>query len=325
MPAVVTPIIDTAIGLVVVYIAFSLLTSWLGELINSFTHTRASMLTAAIEQLLSGSPGAPPSAAATAFFANPIFTALKQSAARNPQYLSAQQFSSIVIGTLTPQAGAAAAGPQLIAQLQATANGLGIGPQVSALAAKANGDYKTFVGAMEDWYDDHMDRVSGWYKTHAQKVLFVVAFILALLWNVDTIRVVRAVSCNAAIRASATQLQPGTATTPNQAVIQSVIDTIPLGWSFGGGGYETAVACDGIANAAPAGPLAGALHAPSADGSGTASWIVWKIVGLIVTGIALSLGAPFWFDVLSQLTRVRNAGKKPDSSDPSTAGAPNAT
>jgi hypothetical protein len=37
-----------------------------------------------------------------------------------------------------------------------------------------------------------------------------------------------------------------------------------------------------------------------------------KLSGLLLTAIALSLGAPFWFDTLSRLTRVRNTGKKPD-------------
>jgi hypothetical protein len=30
------------------------------------------------------------------------------------------------------------------------------------------------------------------------------------------------------------------------------------------------------------------------------------------TGLALSLGAPFWFDTLQKFMNVRGAGKKPD-------------
>jgi hypothetical protein len=40
------------------------------------------------------------------------------------------------------------------------------------------------------------------------------------------------------------------------------------------------------------------------------SWLL-KIVGLFVTGLALSLGAPFWFDTLSQFMNIRATGVKP--------------
>ncbi|WSH19065.1 hypothetical protein U8Q07_14975 [Rhizobium ruizarguesonis] len=36
-----------------------------------------------------------------------------------------------------------------------------------------------------------------------------------------------------------------------------------------------------------------------------------KIVGWLFTAVALSLGAPFWFDTLSKIMNVRGAGEKP--------------
>ncbi|OWV85567.1 hypothetical protein ATY78_25400 [Rhizobium sp. R635] len=37
-----------------------------------------------------------------------------------------------------------------------------------------------------------------------------------------------------------------------------------------------------------------------------------KIIGWLFTAVALSLGAPFWFDTLSKFMNVRGAGKKPE-------------
>jgi hypothetical protein len=310
-----------------VYIAFSLLTSWMGEQFNTFLQTRSKMLVAAITQLLTGKPNGT-STAVTQFFADPIFTALMKGGQQNPQYLSAQQFSSIIMGFLNTPAPAAnvqeaQAAPDLatagsppsnvFARIQANATAIGLGTQIGALIAKANGDYTTFVGAVEDWYDDHMDRVSGWYKVNSQRILLLFGFILAIMWNIDSVRIVRALSCNASIRASAVQLapQPGGASATNQAVVQSVLDTIPLGWTFTRLPPEQPLSCDVLSGKSPA--LANDLWTP-------VSWVVLKLIGLLATGIALSLGAPFWFDTLSQLTRVRQAGKKPDSSSASTAG-----
>ena len=43
------------------------------------------------------------------------------------------------------------------------------------------------------------------------------------------------------------------------------------------------------------------------------SWFVLdKIFGLFATGLALSLGAPFWFDTLSKFANIRAAGVKPE-------------
>ncbi len=41
--------------------------------------------------------------------------------------------------------------------------------------------------------------------------------------------------------------------------------------------------------------------------------IFWpKLIGLLVTAFALSLGAPFWFDMLNKVVNIRNAGRAPD-------------
>jgi hypothetical protein len=37
-----------------------------------------------------------------------------------------------------------------------------------------------------------------------------------------------------------------------------------------------------------------------------------KFFGLLLSVLAISLGAPFWFDVLSKLASLRAAGQTPD-------------
>jgi hypothetical protein len=38
-----------------------------------------------------------------------------------------------------------------------------------------------------------------------------------------------------------------------------------------------------------------------------------KVFGLLLSALAVSLGAPFWFDTLSKFMNVRGAGKVPDA------------
>ena len=320
MPSFFTPIIDTAVGIVVVYIAFSLLASWLGEQVSSVMQTRSKMLVGGITQLLTGAAGTSAAnkssagvtnPAAVAFFNHPIFQSLKQDAAKDPQYLSAQQFSSIVLGLMNPGGAPQAAVPFDFTPIVATAKTFGVDKQIQALASKANGDYRAFVKAIEDWYDDHMDRVSGWYVKHTQMILIAIGLVIAVLWNVDTLRVARALSCNAALRTSVAVLDTGTKEHPSPSIITSVTDAVPLGWDFShtdDTSIEKALVCDTVAQAS--------AHPKNGPRNGT-EWFWWsllKLMGLVITAVAISQGASFWFDALSKLTRVRNAGKKPDTS-----------
>jgi hypothetical protein len=43
--------------------------------------------------------------------------------------------------------------------------------------------------------------------------------------------------------------------------------------------------------------------------------VLSKLLGLTITGVAISFGAPFWFDTLSKLARLRNGGAPPPASD----------
>jgi hypothetical protein len=45
-------------------------------------------------------------------------------------------------------------------------------------------------------------------------------------------------------------------------------------------------------------------------------WLL-KIIGLTITTLAVSLGAPFWFDVLKNLANMRSTGPAPQPPEPS--------
>ena len=51
---------------------------------------------------------------------------------------------------------------------------------------------------------------------------------------------------------------------------------------------------------------------------GAGDWlatIALKALGLVLTAAALTLGAPFWFDMLSKVARIRSTGAPPPASD----------
>ena len=40
-------------------------------------------------------------------------------------------------------------------------------------------------------------------------------------------------------------------------------------------------------------------------------WVFYKLFGLLISVLAVSLGAPFWFDTLSKFVNLRSAGTPP--------------
>lgn len=40
-------------------------------------------------------------------------------------------------------------------------------------------------------------------------------------------------------------------------------------------------------------------------------WLVFKLMGFVMTALAVSLGAAFWFDLLGRLVNLRATGARP--------------
>ena len=185
---------------------------------------------------------------------------------------------------------------------------------------------------LETWFNDAMDRLSGAYKRRAQLIALIIGFIVALILNVDTIRVAtslwREPTLRQAIVAEAqnyTQTdtsQASTATSPldNIPALETQLQAlnIPFGWtidSFDTAGRKCSllpIRKDQV------------WGMPSRDDQGLPvcekikdlpvdlhSWFI-KILGLLITGLAAAQGAPFWFDILKKLVNVRGTGTKPD-------------
>src|SRR5262249_39466993 len=56
--------------------------------------------------------------------------------------------------------------------------------------------------AIENWYNDAMDRVAGWYKRKCQAILLCLAVLVACISNTDSILVARTLWSNPELRAS---------------------------------------------------------------------------------------------------------------------------
>ncbi len=70
------------------------------------------------------------------------------------------------------------------------------------LLEESQGNIESFKENVEIWFNNSMSRVSGWYKRRTQLVHIILAVVLTLVTNVDTVLVVNALSKNPALRES---------------------------------------------------------------------------------------------------------------------------
>ena len=318
------PALEVVIGLAFVYFVLALICSAVAETISSLQGKRPKMLAEGIENLLSGSNTITKEGRdlAKLFWNHPLVQALirprsgrpsrarpkrrrganvSQVAGKGPAYIPARTFVSALIDLGARNTSAAkqvAADTEKLATVLAKVNvpdainGIPSAPLRQALLAiytEADGDLNAFRRGAEKWYDDAMDRVSGWYKRHIQVVIWIIAILVALLLNVDTVQIATTLWKDPTTRAAVVARADKAVTQGQNSIkVSQTVSTIglPLGWKL-------------------------KLGADQQDIPNQARLILSKLIGLLLTAAALSLGAPFWFDLLSKFVRVRGTGPPP--------------
>jgi hypothetical protein len=348
--------LDVALGLIFVYLVLSLICSAVSETISSVLAWRSDTLREGIENLL-GDDDEQAKAAREKMFNHPVVAGLIRrkggwlsrrktlkkipliknlpaiNDVRYPSYLPARAFA---IALLYPDAPATAEAGELEAKqgtpaAEARARALALEARTRVAAAiagidnqqtrqaltilwnNAGKDVKKFENGLERWFDDGMSRVSGWYRRRVQVVIWVLALVVTLAVHADSIQIAQALWKDDATRAAVVARTEQLAQQQEQREQQQV-PTDP-------GAYLEEVDKLGI-------PL-GWGSFPDSDGA--LDWlkiVLLNILGLGMTAVALTLGAPFWFDLLKKVANIRSAGKPPAEkpvAKPGEAGEPAAS
>ena len=195
---------------------------------------------------------------------------------------------------------------------------------------------------IEAWYNSSMDRVAGWYKRRAQVIILMLGLAVAVALNADSIAILRSLSLDPSLRntvvAAAQQylnnnLPPtssapsGTSPLPQSPAAQSASTS-----SDPSSSSSPKTACDKDQNSPECRleknveavrklglPIGWNLNDPDTypgdirDRRNLVSWVI-KLLGWFLTALAISLGAPFWFDLLNKFMVVRSTVKPREKS-----------
>lgn len=227
--------LNVAIGLVMVYLLYSLLITLLGESTAAILGLRARILRIAIERMLNDSVYVKPAysrwfiirffqwlwrglagfffrytlrqrksfsrSLAGRFYQYPSIKYLAKFEAEQkgffgntkPSYITPENFAKTIVNMLA----AKGSGNSLEEQVSFSVrnNTLHVEEQtlqqLTDMLNIAGTDLNAFRDSLMKWFNETMDRTSGWYKRKLQQVLFILGFILALSFNIDTISISR--------------------------------------------------------------------------------------------------------------------------------------
>lgn len=150
------------------------------------------------------------------------------------------------------------------------------------------GDPERLRAAVEAWFDETMQRVSGWYKRRAQLLLLVIGFVVAAGLNVDSIWIAQQLWTQPPLRTAVADqavatVQQHKELSPSES--GAALGNLPIGWPGRIVVTEDAVRKGGA--------------------------LALMFLGWLITGFGSAFGAPFWFDLIGKLVPLRSAGAKP--------------
>jgi hypothetical protein len=323
-------ILEVAIGIVFIYLLLSLMCTAIREGIEGLLKTRAAFLEYGVRELLHDLGGKD---LAKDFYQHPLIYSLfpgdysppgSSSApgtlARGkalPSYIPAGNFAAALMDLVAR--GPSTTAPDVanvsksvsLADVRANISKLDNLPvQRAVLTAldTASGDLEKAKKNLEHWYDSAMDRVSGRYKRSTQLVVFLIGLGIAVGFNVNTISLADYLYRNETQRgALVAQAQVASGSeeflkSNYQDVRDQIINMrLPVGWD------QTD---PDSAQTVGAGQPRPALKGFSAF------WHDYLVppIGWLLTAFAITLGAPFWFDILNKIMVIRSTVKPHEKS-----------
>ena len=336
----VSAVVDTVIGLSFAFFVLSLAASAIAEWVATVLQKRSKYLLRGLRAMLEGTaedpdrgttrfwsavqaertitkdalrvldgtrPSAADGTALARLLRHPLIAAQAQrraggSVTRPPSYLAASTVAAAVLDEFVGD------DPSAMLEGRVAANALPepLSTTLTALARQADGSVTAFASAVEAWYDAQMARVSGYYKRWIKRWILVIAAVLVLVMHIDAISMAGTLWRDPKVRQAVVALASPSSCDAQKNDQQAYIACL----NTEAAGLRSA----GLSVGPPAGCAfadLGACLLPQRPAPYTPQDVVPVIAGLLLSVLAASLGAPFWFQVLTRLASLRNTGDKP--------------
>ncbi len=273
------PIFDVTFGLVFIYLILSLVCSAVQELASSILGLRSKNLESGIKTLVGND-------LAQKLYGHSLINGLSKDR-KLPSYISAETFSTVLLEVVaterTEKSYTDLTADELREMIGKIPNDNPIQGVLSALVGSGQEEVDALKAKVAGWFDEGMGRISGWYKRTVKYWLLGIAGAVAVTTNANSLQIVAVLWENDALRTVIVAQAEAAAALQDVSEIDEAgeqLKDFPIGWT----GEEEI---------------------------GTVYWWAHSAAGWLLTMAAISLGAPFWFDLLGKVARLRASGDKP--------------
>jgi hypothetical protein len=315
-------ILNIAVGLILIYSVLSLVASHVQELLATFLNWREKHLRQVITNILGEDSSE--SRLIHNFFKHSLIQSLNHSDTTNKtsvaiSYIPKDKFANILLEMVKefePKSCYTINELEEIVEKAELPEGLKknlylFAKQAKSKAEDANQQLEYLQQEIEKWFDSAMNSASAIYKKKAKIAGIMIALAIALMFNVDTIYIIHCLyqdqTLSSTINPIAEQIVSSHTQefsclqdTINEAAksncLTAVMDDVnsiffdnffdfPIGWNLSD----------------PFGKQFTPLNLQN---------VIKVITGWSLTAFAITMGAPFWFDLLRQIINVSKEGKK---------------
>ena len=311
-------VLDAVVGLVFVYLLLSVICTAANETIASMFSLRGRTLAKGIANLLADKQI---SGLEKLLYDHPLVQSLYRGN-RKPSFIPAHIFAHAFLDGIAPgrEDGAAA-----MTEIRRAVIGLPDDSELRRILLVflrlSGDDFAKFQQSIERWFDDAMARVSGWYKRQSQVIVLILALLLTGVTNADTFQILAQLSSDPALRAAiasqarefagkqgnaANKAQQTAGPGPSPSSSDTSVSAVSLPQQTGSTAQQE-ILRETLKSLQQTGINFGWETMPERW-----EWVN-KAVGLLLTALAISLGAPFWFDMLNRVIKIRSTGAVPDS------------
>ncbi|MDF9796828.1 hypothetical protein OKW21_002091 [Catalinimonas alkaloidigena] len=297
-------VLEVVIGLIFVYLLLSLLATTLNEMVMKWLYSRGTNLKIALQTMLNDDGNE--DVLCHKFFEHPLIQKLRRKEKGSfPSYISNQYFSKVILELLYAEEGGT---------LDKVKEGIGRLPEgktkevLHSFLSEAEGNLEQFKKNLEAWYEEMMMQATSWYKARVQVILFFLGLVISIVLNADTFKVAKKLSVDPEARtAIITQAEAFMESQEGRRVAATEMNMDSLHRQI----YYLIEEEISMSSSALGMGWNKANYPPIMLGELALWGWLRAIPGWIVTALAITLGAPFWFDLLKRLMTVRADGKAP--------------
>ncbi|MGC4099542.1 MAG: hypothetical protein QM706_20800 [Nitrospira sp.] len=308
--------LDIALSLIVVFVMLSVFCSSLLEWYSQKVGARAEFLRKGLLHML-GDDGL-----YRQVINHPLIEALGRGSSRGlgPAYIPSAVFADALLDSVVDRAVTAKTGSTKMDMTALTIDGLrdqlkelddhnfSIATALAPIVRRTE-NLDQVRQDVAKWYEAQADRVTGWYKAFARMHLFILGLVVAFAFNINVIAITKRVAEEPGLR----NLLIGYAADP---YFKALANSEPAAGEADTGDHLV-VSAKKAKDALDQAGLPFGWNDRQWEMIKQASWIERGLilVGWLLTGLGISLGAPFWFELLNKVASLRAAGPKPSTVD----------